>query len=106
VVAGDKVVDATDVVKDITRLGPKDVMRGVIERFHDLKTRLAKVIPIILIVPLFEYAVRMRPGHMLELVYCGGAIALVGLALYLSHAAETQGEPAQSHGQPGPPPAH
>jgi len=28
VVAGDKVVDVTDVVKDIPRLGPQDVMRG------------------------------------------------------------------------------
>jgi hypothetical protein len=30
-VAGDSVVDVTDVVKDISRLGPQDVMRGVIE---------------------------------------------------------------------------
>src|SRR6516165_7021318 len=37
VVAGDKVVDVTDVVKDIPRLGPQDVMRGVIERFDTLK---------------------------------------------------------------------
>jgi hypothetical protein len=36
VVAGDKVVDVTDVVKDIPRLGPQDVMRGVIERFDAL----------------------------------------------------------------------
>src|SRR6516165_6238220 len=41
VVAGDKVVDVTDVVKDIPRLGPQDVMRGVIERFDALKDRLA-----------------------------------------------------------------
>ena len=40
VVAGDKVVDVTDVVKDIPRLGPQDVMRGVIERFDALKDRL------------------------------------------------------------------
>src|SRR6476661_2395223 len=41
VVAGDSVVDVTDVVKDISRLGPQDVMRGVIERFDALKDRLA-----------------------------------------------------------------
>src|SRR5262245_24583891 len=41
VVAGDKVVDVTDVVKDIPRLGPQDVMRGVIDRFDTLKDRLA-----------------------------------------------------------------
>src|SRR6516164_899703 len=33
--------DVTDVVKDIPRLGPQDVMRGVIERFDALKDRLA-----------------------------------------------------------------
>ena len=33
VVTGDKVADVTDVVKDIPRLGPQDVIRGVIERF-------------------------------------------------------------------------
>jgi len=41
VVAGDKVVDVTDVVKNIPRLEPQDVMRGVIERFDALKDRLA-----------------------------------------------------------------
>ena len=39
VVAGDKVVDVTVAVKDIPRLGPQDVMRGVIERFDALKDR-------------------------------------------------------------------
>ena len=41
VVAGDKVVDVTDVVKDIPRLGPQDVMRGVIDRFDAHNDRLA-----------------------------------------------------------------
>ena len=41
VVAGDGVVDVTDVVKDISRIGPQDVMRGVIERFDTLKGKLA-----------------------------------------------------------------
>ena len=41
VVVGDGVVDVTDVVKDISRLGPQDVMRGVIERFDTLKGKLA-----------------------------------------------------------------
>ena len=41
VVAGDSVVDVTDVVKDISRLGPQDVMRGVIERFDELEGKLA-----------------------------------------------------------------
>src|SRR6266851_4876546 len=41
VVADDEVVDVTDVVKDISRLGPQDVMRGLIERFDALKGKLA-----------------------------------------------------------------
>ena len=41
VVTGDKVVDVSDVAKDIPRLGPQDVMRGVIERFDQLKGKLA-----------------------------------------------------------------
>jgi 2-keto-4-pentenoate hydratase/2-oxohepta-3-ene-1,7-dioic acid hydratase in catechol pathway len=41
VVTGDSVVDVSDVVKDIPRLGPQDVMRGVIERFAELKGPLA-----------------------------------------------------------------
>jgi 2-keto-4-pentenoate hydratase/2-oxohepta-3-ene-1,7-dioic acid hydratase in catechol pathway len=41
VVAGDSVVVVTDVVKHISRLGPQDVMRGVIERFDALEGKLA-----------------------------------------------------------------
>jgi hypothetical protein len=41
VVAGDSVVDVTDVVKDISRLGPQDVIRGVIEQFDALEGKLA-----------------------------------------------------------------
>src|SRR5271166_3699317 len=41
VVAGDSVVDVTEVANDIPRLGPQDVMRGVIERFDALKGKLA-----------------------------------------------------------------
>ena len=41
VVTGDKVVDVSDVVKDIPRMGPQDVIRGVIEKFDQLKGKLA-----------------------------------------------------------------
>src|ERR1700738_2058227 len=40
VVAGDSVVDVTDVVKHISRLGPQDVMRGAIERVDSLEGKL------------------------------------------------------------------
>jgi 2-keto-4-pentenoate hydratase/2-oxohepta-3-ene-1,7-dioic acid hydratase in catechol pathway len=41
VVTGDKVVDVSDVVKDIPKLGPQDVIRGVIEQWGTYKGKLA-----------------------------------------------------------------
>jgi uncharacterized membrane protein YqhA len=63
----------------------------VIDTLDDLKNRLAKVILMILVVKLFENAVRTRMASALELVYLGGAIALVGVALYLTHGGESHG---------------
>ena len=74
----------------------------VIESLDDLKTRLAKVILMILIVKLFEHAVKIELGGALELLYLGAAIALVGLALYLTHASEGHAETAgDGDGPPG-----
>lgn len=58
----------------------------VISSLDDLKARLGKVVLMILIVKFFEHAIEMTfqsPLHLLELA---GGIALIGLALYLSHA--------------------
>jgi 2-keto-4-pentenoate hydratase/2-oxohepta-3-ene-1,7-dioic acid hydratase in catechol pathway len=41
VVTGDKIVDVSDVVKDIPRMGPQDVIRGVIEQWGTYKGKLA-----------------------------------------------------------------
>ncbi len=60
----------------------------VINSLDDLKSRLAKVILMILIVTLFEEAINMKLTTPLDLVYLGASIALIALALYLSHAAE------------------
>jgi uncharacterized membrane protein YqhA len=60
----------------------------VIDSLDDLKSRLAKVILMILIVTLFEEAINMKLTAPIDLVYMGGSIALIALALYLSHAAE------------------
>lgn len=68
----------------------------VIETLDDLKTRLAKVILMIMIVSLFEHAVKMGIDSTLDLLYFGGAIALIGLALYLTHASESQQGPASA----------
>ena len=60
----------------------------VINNLDDLKSRLAKVILMILIVTLFEEALNMKMNTPLDLVYLGASIALISLALYLTHAAE------------------
>jgi uncharacterized membrane protein YqhA len=60
----------------------------VINSLDDLKSRLAKVILMIMIVTLFEHTLTMHITNALDLVYIGLSIALIALALYLSHAAE------------------
>ena len=60
----------------------------VIESLDDLKNRLAKVILMIMIVRLFEHAAKMNVATTLDMLYFGGAIALVGIALYFSHKSE------------------
>jgi len=62
----------------------------VISSLDDLKSRLAKVILMILIVTLFQEAIHMKLSTPLDLVYLGGSIALIALALYFSHAAEPE----------------
>mgnify|MGYP001458302349 CR=1 FL=1 len=69
----------------------------VIESLDDLKARLAKVILMILIVTLFEEALKMGLETTLDLLYLGGGIALVGLALYFTHKAESHGKEEASH---------
>ena len=63
----------------------------VINSLDDLKSRLAKVILMILIVTLFEQALNMKLSSPLDLLYLGGAIALIALALYLTHGSEHKG---------------
>ena len=60
----------------------------LIESLDDLKSRLAKVILMILIVKFFEHAIAMKFEVALDLLYLAGGIALIGVALYASHAAE------------------
>jgi uncharacterized membrane protein YqhA len=60
----------------------------VIHSLDDLKARLSKVIVMILIVKYFEHALDMKFSTPLDLLAFAGGIALIGLALYLSHANE------------------
>lgn len=64
----------------------------VINNLDDLKSRLAKVILMIMIVTLFEESLNMKLSAPVDLLYLGGSIALVGLALYLTHAADAGGK--------------
>jgi len=59
VVKGDAVVDVSDVVRDIPRVGPQDVMAGLIARFADYKAALEKAVAAGKGVPLAS--VRIRP---------------------------------------------
>lgn len=63
----------------------------VINSLDDLKSRLAKVIIMILIVTLFEEALNMKVAAPIDLLYLGGSIALIALALYLTHSGEHGG---------------
>jgi len=60
----------------------------VIDNLDDLKSRLAKVIIMIMIVTLFEEALNMNISQPIDLLYMGGSIALIALALYWTHASE------------------
>lgn len=70
----------------------------VIESLDDLKARLAKVILMILIVTLFEEALNMEISTPLDLLYLGGAIALIGASLFLTHKAEDHGKDSKHSG--------
>ena len=60
----------------------------LITSLDDLKNRLAKVILMILIVKFFERALEMDFADAMEMLQFAGGIALIGLALYLSHASD------------------
>ncbi len=68
----------------------------VITSLDDLKSRLAKVILMILIVTLFEQALNMKLATPIDLLYLGGAIALIALALYLTHSSEHKGRETET----------
>jgi uncharacterized membrane protein YqhA len=73
---------------DEARLSKASSRILVIDSLDDLKNRLAKVIIMILIVRLFEHAVTLSVQSLLDLLYLGATIALIGLALLFTHKAE------------------
>ena len=63
-----------------------------IKSLEDLKTRLGRVILIILIIELFKDAYGVKAQSTLDLLYIAAAIALIGLALYLTHISGSEKE--------------
>jgi uncharacterized membrane protein YqhA len=61
-----------------------------IKSLDDLKTRLGKVILIILIVEIFKDAFNIKADSPLDLLYVAATIALIGLALYLTRGSESE----------------
>jgi uncharacterized membrane protein YqhA len=61
-----------------------------IKSLEDLKTRLGRVILIILIVEIFKDAYDVKAKSALDLLYIAAAIALIGLALYLTHSSKPE----------------
>ena len=59
-----------------------------IHSLDDLKTRLGRVILMILIVNFFEHAISMEFHEPLDLLALAAGIALISLSLYLTHADE------------------
>ena len=59
-----------------------------ITSLDDLKNRLTKVILMILIVNFFEQVLKMQFETPQSLIYLSGGIALIGLALFLTHQSE------------------
>ncbi len=57
-----------------------------IKSLEDLKTRLGRVILIILIVEIFKDAYEIKAQSPLDLLYVAATIALIGLALFLTHS--------------------
>ena len=62
----------------------------LIENLDDLKSRLAKVILMILVVRFFEFAIAMSFESTMELLQFAAGIAFLGLALYLSHLGDNK----------------
>lgn len=69
----------------------------IIESLDDLKSRLASVILMILVVIFFEHAIHFQPHGVMDLVYFSVGIALISLALYLLHKSHEHAD----HGSDG-----
>jgi len=72
---------------DVARDNPTAGKLLQIENLDDLKDRLGKVILMILIVAFFKNVLHVKFVGPLDVLYMGGGIFLVALALYFGHKA-------------------
>ena len=70
-----------------------------VESLDDLKSRLGKVILIILIVEIFKDGFQIKAQSPLDVLYVAAGIALIGLALYLTHSSGSEKKKAESDTQ-------
>jgi hypothetical protein len=80
VVAGDSVVNVTDVVKDISRLGPQDVMRGVIERFDPLEGKLGPMTTVAVLHRKVRIVAARRTGEPFGTLVLAVAVTIIEVA--------------------------
>lgn len=64
----------------------------LIKNLDDLKDRLAKVVLMILIVTFFKNVIHLDFHSPLDVLYLGGGILLVALALYFTHKKQPDSE--------------
>lgn len=70
-----------------------------VESLDDLKSRLGKVILIILIVEIFKDGFQIKTQSPLDVLYVAAGIALIGLALYLTHSSGSENKKVESDRQ-------
>lgn len=68
-----------------------------IHSLDDLKSAVGKVILMILIVRLFETAVKMTYSEPIHLLWLGLAVVFVSIALFLVHAGHSKGDDKKKH---------
>lgn len=60
----------------------------IIHSLDDLKGRLAKLIVMIIIVAMFEGALRLNISGYIDLIYLGCALGLIAISLFLTHKSD------------------
>ncbi len=68
-----------------------------VRSLDDLKGKLAQVVLIMLVVKFFEHSVAVKPASPYELVLAAGAVALIGLALFLGSAGKKASPGGSAH---------